>query len=117
MGVGEEVLEAGGRQVLLDARPPVGARPVGAFRQPAARRRAAEQPPVLVPAHGQLQADALVASQQGEIAVRGRRADDLQVPAVLEPAERGHDVAVDRLKQVPQPAEVRLPELHERREP
>src|SRR5207247_4794558 len=78
----------------------------------------AEQPPVLAPPQRELQLYALVAGEERQIAVRRRRADDLQTPVVLETAEGGHNVTVQRLKQLPQSAQPRLPvvdEGHERR--
>src|SRR5439155_18291394 len=86
MRVGEEISETGSRQMVLDGTPFAGPRPIGALRQPAAHRIPAEQPPVLAPPYGELQLHALVAGEQWEIAVCRRRADDLQMPIVLEPA-------------------------------
>src|SRR6058998_3847180 len=67
MGVGEEVPEARLHQKRLDPRT------IRALRQPAARRRDAEQAAVLGLAHGQLQPNAFVFRKQREIAMRGRR--------------------------------------------
>ena len=98
MGVDEEELEPRIGQMLLDApahsgpgcrrpRLPGAARPVGALGQPAAVGRAAEEPAVLGHADGQLQPNAFVAGEQGEIAVGGGRADDLE--SGLRPRGRG----------------------------
>ena len=114
--VGEEISEARGRQLLVDAGAPPDARSIGALRQPATHRIAAEQAPVLVPSHHQLQSDALVTGEQREIAVRRRRADDLQLSAVLEATEGGQDVRVHRVKQASEAAKPGLPELHQGQE-
>src|SRR5206468_9673797 len=64
VGIGEEVAKAGRAEVLLDAGTRSRPRPVGAFGHPAARGVASEQAPMLAAAHGQLQANALVACQE-----------------------------------------------------
>jgi hypothetical protein len=116
VGVGEEVPKARPGQLLFDAWPPPRPRPVGAFRQPTADGVTAEQPLVLVPADQELEPDALVTREQGEIAVRRRGADDLERSGLLEPPERADDIALDGVKQVAESLQVRLPELDERGE-
>src|SRR5438128_4587652 len=108
MRVGEEEPEPGVREVLLGAgasppppaqRGPPAARPIGALRQPATRRGRAEQATVFLPAHRQLQPDAFVAAEEGQVAVRRRRSDDLEPSLLLEAAERRDQVPVDRPEQ------------------
>src|SRR2546430_11430942 len=60
---------------------------IGALRQPTPLRRDAEQTTVLVLAHRQLQPDALVTGQERQVALRGRRSDDLPAAPPLEPAK------------------------------
>src|SRR5256885_6185227 len=76
MGVGEEVAKPRVRQVLLDATPhlfptPLAARAIGALGQPATQRGDAEQAPVLLLAHRELQPNAFVPTEQRQVAVRG----------------------------------------------
>ena len=125
--VHEEEAKSGVGQVLLDAAAhpapgrggpwrPGAARAVGAFRQPAARRCAAEEPAMLGGADRELEPDALVARQQRQEAVRRGRADDLELPRRFEGAESGHQVAVHRLEQAPQPGEALPPVRHQRQQ-
>ena len=121
MSVGEEVAKPGVRQVLLDAAanffpPPLAARAIGAFRQPASRGRDAEQAPVLVLAHRELQPDAFVPAEEREVAVRGGGPDDLETTLLLEPAKGGDEICVDSPEQLPQAIESRPPEFHQRAE-
>src|SRR5438034_7496710 len=114
MGVGEEVAEPGVREMLLDATPVPGPRPIGALRQPAPLRRDSEQTTMLLPAHRQLQPDALVTCEQRQVAVRGSGADDFQAALLLEAPKGGHQVPVDLPEQCLEPGEPRPPELHRR---
>jgi len=50
---------------------------------------------VLGDADGELQANALVARQQRQKTVRGSRRDQFDAPAILEPAQRADEVAVE----------------------
>src|SRR5467141_2163355 len=65
-------------------RGPLAARPIRALRQPASRRRGAEQAAVFLATHRQLQPDALVAGEERQIAVRGRRPDALEAAPLLQ---------------------------------
>ena len=67
---------------------PWTARAVGAFGQPAALRGRARTAGGARRAHRELEADALVAREQRQEAVRGGRADDLEPARRLEGAER-----------------------------
>src|SRR5437763_1601089 len=99
VSVGEEVAEPGIGEMLLDAAASSLAGAIGALRQPTPLRRDAEQTTVLVLAHRQLQPDALVTGQERQVAVRGRRAHDLQAAPLLEPAKRRDQVLVDLAEQ------------------
>ena len=119
MGVDEEELKAGIGQMLLDPaahsglrcrrpRLPRSSRPVGAFGQPAAVGRSSEYPAMLGNAHRQLQPDAFVSGEQREVAVSGRRADDLDPACGLEGAEGADDVLLYSMKQLAEPESVAL---------
>src|SRR6185436_9159724 len=103
MGVDEEELKAGIRQMLIDPsaysrlwcrrpRLPRSSWPVGAFGQPAAVGRSSEYPAMLGHTHRQLQPDAFVSGEQRQVAVSGRRPDDLQPACGLESAVGANDV-------------------------
>ena len=92
------------------------ARPVGALRQPAARRRPAEEPAVLRRPDRELEPDALVAREQRQEPVRRRRPDDLELARGLEGAERRHEVAVHRLEQPAEPGQALAPVRDQRQE-
>src|SRR2546423_7013722 len=116
MGVGEEVAEPGVREMLFDATPLPAARPIGTLGQPATLRRDPEQATVLLPAHRQLQPDALVAGEERQVAVRGRGSDDLEAAPLLEAAEGGDEIFVDAPEQRPPGAETLPPQFHPRPE-
>ena len=121
MSVGEEIAKPRVRQVLLDAAahifsPPLAARAIGALRQPAAHRRDSEQAPVLLLAHGELQPDAFVPTEERQVAVRRRGSDDLETTLLLQAAKGGDEICVDSPEQRLQATEPRPPEVHERHE-
>src|SRR5437870_4584756 len=104
MGVGEEVAKPRVRQVLLDATPhlfptPLAARAIGALGQPATQRGDAEQAPVLLLAHRELQPNAFVPTEQRQVAVRGSRSDDLQAALLPQAAKGGDEISVDSPEQ------------------
>src|SRR2546422_1362911 len=87
------------------------------LRQPASHRGDAEQAPVLLLAHRELQPNAFVPTEQRQVAVRGGGADDLEATLLLEAAEGGDEISVDSPEQLPQTGEPRPPvgyEWHER---
>src|SRR5262245_47643058 len=125
MSVGHEILEAVGRQHLLDAgpHPPVAAavaagrrgplvpRPIGAFRQPDTAGGTPEVAPVRLDRGAQLQVDRLVSPQEWQITVRCRAGDDLYVAAPLEIGKGARDVAPNPAVHLPHPLEEFLPEV------
>src|SRR5438093_7082534 len=121
MRVGEEVAKPRVRQVLLDAAPhlfptPLAARAIGALRQPASHRGDAEQAPVLLLAHRELQPNAFVPTEQRQVAVRGGGTDDLEATLLLQAAKGGDEICVDSPEQLPQTGEPRPPVVYERHE-
>jgi len=71
---------------------------------------------VLVLAHRELQPDAFVPAEQRQVAVRGRRSDDLETTLFLQAAKRGDEIGVDSPEQRPEPGEPRPPVVYERHE-
>ena len=69
---------------------------------------------MLLAAHHKLQSDAFVAGEERQVAVRGRRSDDLEAAPLLEAPEGGDQVRVDRPEQRLQAVEPRLPERDQR---
>ena len=125
--VHEEVLKAGVGQMFLDASPHSGAgrggpglprspRPIRALRQPASLGGSAEEAPVFRNTDRELEPDTFVAREQREIAVRGRRADDLDAARRLECAERRDEILVDGVKQIAKPGQPIPPEFHQRQQ-
>ena len=125
--VHEEPAEAGIRHVLLDPAPdpgfrrgrhglPRATRTVGTLGKPHAVRCPAEQPLVLRPADGELEADALVSRQQRQEAVGGGGADRLEPSVALEGPQSGDDVAVERAECATQALQTVAPELDQRQQ-
>src|SRR5256712_2223539 len=118
VSVGEEVANPRVRQVLLDATPhlfptPLAARAIGALGQPATQRGDAEQAPVLLLAHRELQPNAFVPTEQRQVAVRGSRSDDLEAALLPQAAKRGDEISVDSPEQLAQAGEPPPPLVHE----
>src|SRR2546430_6688111 len=106
------------RQVLLDATPhlfptPLAARAIGALGQPATQRGDAEQAPVLLLAHRELQPNAFVPTEQRQVAVRGSRSDDLEAALLPQAAKGGDEISVDSPEQLAQAGEPRPPVVHQ----
>ncbi len=125
--VHEEVAEPGVAQVLLDPPTDAGAgggtpwfprppRAIGALRKPDSLGHPAEEPAVLGPVDGELQADALVAGEEREEAVRGGGGDELEPSRALERAEGRDDVAPDLVEAPTEPPQALAPEVHQRQQ-
>jgi hypothetical protein len=127
VGVHKEILEAGVGDVLLDApadgragstrpRRPRPARAVGAFRKPAAARRAAKEPLMLPHADRELEPDALVPRKQWQEPVGRRRTHDLDPPGAFLLPEGADYVAADRAPERLELAQPLAPELRNRQQ-